>query len=76
MRFTSDGQYMAMAETCDFVHVYDVKKDFANAQKIDFFGDVSGISFSPDMESLFHDQTMSTTLFWYDKCRNLESYDF
>lgn len=81
MRFTSDGQYMAMAETCDFVHVYDVKQDFANAQEIDFFGDVSGISFSPDTESLFigvapHDRAMSTTLFWYDKCRNLGSYDF
>ncbi|VAI60265.1 unnamed protein product [Triticum turgidum subsp. durum] len=35
IRFTSDGQFLAMAEHADF------------------FGEISGISFSPDMDALF-----------------------
>ncbi|KAB1202910.1 putative WD repeat-containing protein C2A9.03 [Morella rubra] len=53
IRYTSDGQYMAMAEPADFVHVYDVKNGYEEEQEIDFFGEISGISFSPDTESLF-----------------------
>jgi hypothetical protein len=43
----------AMAEAADYVHVYDAKADFSRAQEIDLFGEISGISFSPDSESLF-----------------------
>ncbi|XP_058784997.1 uncharacterized WD repeat-containing protein C2A9.03-like [Vicia villosa] len=53
IRYTSDGRYMAMAEPADFVHVYDVKNGYEMEQEIDFFGEISGISFSPDTESLF-----------------------
>ncbi|PPD70678.1 hypothetical protein GOBAR_DD32435 [Gossypium barbadense] len=53
IRYTSDGKYMAMAEPADFVHVYDVKSGYENEQEIDFFGEISGLSFSPDTESLF-----------------------
>ncbi|XP_057453844.1 uncharacterized WD repeat-containing protein C2A9.03-like [Lotus japonicus] len=53
IRYTSDGQYLAMAEPADFVHVYDVKSGYEREQEIDFFGEISGISFSPDTESLF-----------------------
>ncbi|KAL6195242.1 hypothetical protein ACLB2K_030862 [Fragaria x ananassa] len=53
IRYTSDGQYMMMAEPADFVHVYDVKSGYEKEQEIDFFGEISGISFSPDTESLF-----------------------
>ncbi|KAE8677251.1 actin-related protein 8-like [Hibiscus syriacus] len=53
IRYTSDGRYMAMAEPADFVHVYDVKSGYENEQEIDFFGEISGLSFSPDTESLF-----------------------
>jgi secreted PhoX family phosphatase len=42
-----------MAEAADYVHVYDAKADFSRAQEIDLFGEISGISFSPDSESLF-----------------------
>ena len=51
--YTSDGKYMAMAEPADFVHVYDVSKGYETEQEIDFFGEISGISFSPDTEALF-----------------------
>ncbi|GFP94785.1 uncharacterized WD repeat-containing protein c2a9.03 [Phtheirospermum japonicum] len=53
IRYTSDGKFMAMAEPADFVHVFDVESGYEKEQEIDFFGEVSGISFSPDTESLF-----------------------
>ncbi|EOA40402.1 hypothetical protein CARUB_v10009129mg [Capsella rubella] len=53
IRYTSDGKYMAMAEPADFVHVYDVSNGYEMEQEIDFFGEISGISFSPDTEALF-----------------------
>ncbi|GMP64862.1 hypothetical protein CsSME_00025927 [Camellia sinensis var. sinensis] len=37
----------------DFVHVYDTKSGYEKEQEIDFFGEISGMSFSPDTESLF-----------------------
>ncbi|KAJ1420967.1 WD40/YVTN repeat-like-containing domain superfamily [Sesbania bispinosa] len=60
IRFTSDGQFMAMAEDVDFVHVYDVKSGFGKEQEIEFFGYVSGLSLSPDAESLFISITADT----------------
>ncbi|XP_006346240.1 uncharacterized WD repeat-containing protein C2A9.03-like [Solanum tuberosum] len=53
IRYTSDGRYMAMAEHEDFVHIFDVKSGYVVEQEIDFFGEISGVSFSPDTESLF-----------------------
>jgi len=53
IKYTSDGQYMATAEAADFVHIYDVKSGYEMEQEIDFFGEIAGISFSPDSESLF-----------------------
>jgi WD40 repeat protein len=53
IRFTSDGRYMAMAEPADFVHIFDVSSGYNKKQEVDFFGEISGISFSPDTEALF-----------------------
>ncbi|KAG0467981.1 hypothetical protein HPP92_017309 [Vanilla planifolia] len=53
IRFTSDGQFMAMAEPADFVHIFDVGSGYNKRQELDFFGEISGMSFSPDTESLF-----------------------
>ncbi|KAL0432718.1 UNVERIFIED_CONTAM: putative WD repeat-containing protein C2A9.03 [Sesamum latifolium] len=53
VKFTSDGRYMAMAEPADFVHVYDTQSDYSKGQEIDLFGEIAGISFSPDTEALF-----------------------
>ncbi|XP_031116298.1 uncharacterized WD repeat-containing protein C2A9.03-like [Ipomoea triloba] len=53
IRYSSDGRFMAMAEPADFVHVFDVKSGYSKEQEIDFFGEISGMSFSPDTESLF-----------------------
>ncbi|KAJ7529426.1 hypothetical protein O6H91_15G049600 [Diphasiastrum complanatum] len=53
VRFSSDGRFMAMAEPADFVHVFDTKCDYEQCQEIDLFGEIAGISFSPDTEALF-----------------------
>ncbi|XP_058222197.1 uncharacterized WD repeat-containing protein C2A9.03-like isoform X1 [Rhododendron vialii] len=53
IRFTSDGRFMAMAEAADFVHIFDTQSAYAKVQEIDLFGEIAGISFSPDTEALF-----------------------
>ncbi|CAH2067786.1 unnamed protein product [Thlaspi arvense] len=53
LRFTSDGRFLAMAEPADFVHVFDAEDDYTRCQEIDLFGEIAGISFSPDTEALF-----------------------
>ncbi|KAF7148550.1 hypothetical protein RHSIM_Rhsim03G0015600 [Rhododendron simsii] len=53
IRYSSDGCFMAMAEPADFVHIFDAKSGYEKEQEIDFFGEISGMSFSPDTESLF-----------------------
>lgn len=53
IKFTSDGRFMAMAEPADFVHIYDTASDYCKRQDIDLFGEIAGISFSPDTEALF-----------------------
>lgn len=53
IRYSSDGRFLAMAEPADFVHVFDAQSGYEKEQEIDFFGEISGISFSPDTESLF-----------------------
>ncbi|XP_022855317.1 uncharacterized WD repeat-containing protein C2A9.03-like isoform X3 [Olea europaea var. sylvestris] len=53
VHFSSDGQFLVMAEPADFVHIYSTKADFKRRQEIDFFGEISGVSLSPDDESLY-----------------------
>ncbi|KAJ0046562.1 hypothetical protein Pint_03613 [Pistacia integerrima] len=77
IRYSSDGRYMATAEPADFVHVYDVKSGYEREQEIDFFGEISGISYSPDTEALFvgvWDRTYGSLL-EYGRCRNYSYLD-
>ncbi|XP_002513893.3 uncharacterized WD repeat-containing protein C2A9.03 isoform X1 [Ricinus communis] len=53
LRFTSDGRFLAMAEPADFVHIFDRESGYIKCQEIDLFGEIAGISFSPDTEALF-----------------------
>ncbi|KAM3229539.1 hypothetical protein ACQJBY_060403 [Aegilops geniculata] len=55
LRFSPDGRFLAVAEPADFVCVYDVAAGYARAQEIDLFGEIAGVSFSPDdgAEALF-----------------------
>ncbi|CAG8526544.1 9741_t:CDS:10 [Paraglomus brasilianum] len=52
LHFSEDGRYMAMAEPADFVHVFDAKT-FERSQVIDIFGEIAGVSFTPDTEGLY-----------------------
>ncbi|XXG60170.1 hypothetical protein AAC387_Pa04g2137 [Persea americana] len=77
IRFTSDGKFMAMAEAADFVHVFDTSSGYRKEQEIDFFGEISGVSFSPDTESLFigiWDRTYGSLL-QYSRNRSLSYLD-
>ena len=65
IRYTSDGKFLAMAEPADFIHIFDVDSGYSSKQELDFFGEIAGISFSPDTESLFvgvHDRAYSSLL--------------
>jgi len=65
IRYTSDGKFLAMAEPADFIHIFDVDSGYSRKQELDFFGEIAGISFSPDTESLFvgvHDRAYSSLL--------------
>lgn len=53
LKFTSDGRFLAMAEPADFIHIFDTRSGFEKEQEIDMFGEIAGISFSPDTEALF-----------------------
>ncbi|TYG69706.1 hypothetical protein ES288_D05G252600v1 [Gossypium darwinii] len=53
VKFTSDGRFLAIAEPADFVHIFNTKLGYVNCQEIDIFGEIAGVSFSPDTETLF-----------------------
>ncbi|PWA84711.1 transducin/WD40 repeat-like superfamily protein [Artemisia annua] len=53
IKFSSDGRYLDIAEPADFVHIFDSQTDYGSGQEIDVFGEIGGISFSPDAEALF-----------------------
>lgn len=53
IKFSADGRFLAMAEIADFIHIHDVNANYCNPQEIDIFGEIAGISFSPDSEALF-----------------------
>lgn len=54
VQFSPNGRYFAMAEHTDFVHIYDLnRRAFEERQEVDVFGDISGIAFTKDCESMF-----------------------
>lgn len=53
VKFTKDGQFLSFAEPADFVHIIDTQSGYVKGQEIDLFGEIAGISFSPDGEALF-----------------------
>ncbi|GAB5586130.1 hypothetical protein Unana1_01030 [Umbelopsis nana] len=52
LHFSNDGRHLAAAEPLDFVHIYDATT-FEQSQVIDFFGEIAGVSFTPDDKSLY-----------------------
>ncbi|KAK4528339.1 hypothetical protein GAYE_SCF55G6279 [Galdieria yellowstonensis] len=54
VRFSPNGRYFAMAEHTDFVHIYDLsRRAFEEREEVDVFGDISGVAFTKDCESIF-----------------------
>ncbi|KAL3829247.1 hypothetical protein ACJIZ3_018049 [Penstemon smallii] len=53
LRFSTDGQFLVVAEPADFVHIYSSKENYEKRQELDFFGEISGVSLSPDDESIY-----------------------
>ena len=67
---------MAMAEPADFVRIFDVGSRYNKQQELDFFGEISGMSFSPDTEAFFvvWDRIYGGLL-QYDRCRKYSYLD-
>ncbi|CAN4095036.1 unnamed protein product [Withania somnifera] len=53
IRYSSDGRFLVVAEPADFVHIYNAEGEYNKRQEIDMFGEISGVSLSPDDESLY-----------------------
>ncbi|ONM02671.1 uncharacterized isoform X1 [Zea mays] len=72
IRYTPDGKFMAMTEPADFIHIFDVESGYSRKQELDFFGEIAGISFSPDTEALFvgvHDRFFNCCLLQFSRRR-------
>ncbi|KAF9369005.1 hypothetical protein BGX21_006206, partial [Mortierella sp. AD011] len=50
---TIASQKCEIKEDRNYVHIVDTTSDYSKAQKIDFIGDISGVSLTPDGEGLF-----------------------
>ena len=54
VHFSPDGNYLAIAEPADYVHIYDASTGlYEDKQTIEFIGETAGVSFDPSGESLF-----------------------
>ncbi|GAA5814579.1 hypothetical protein MFLAVUS_008078 [Mucor flavus] len=52
LHYSHDGRYLAAAEPIDFVHIYETNH-YESSQVIDMFGDIAGVSFTPEDQSLY-----------------------
>jgi len=54
LSYSRSGSYLVVAENVDFVNIYDTTNNYESMQVIDFFGEVTGMSFDgEDGDSLF-----------------------
>jgi WD40 repeat protein len=53
VKFSPCGSLFTMMEADDFVHIFNTKSDFKESQVIDFFGEISGITFDPDGHNFY-----------------------
>ncbi|KAI9593105.1 WD40-repeat-containing domain protein [Syncephalis fuscata] len=75
LRFSDDGAFLAMAEPADFVHIIETRT-WNRSQVIDMFGEIGGISFTPDdATSLFIGNADSGLGAIMEYERNWASYD-
>ncbi|KAK4373867.1 hypothetical protein RND71_004544 [Anisodus tanguticus] len=77
IRYSSDGRFLVVAEPTDFVHIYNAEGEYKKRQEIDMFGEISGVSLSPDDEFLYigiWDRTYASLL-QYSRKRSTEYVD-
>lgn len=54
VKFAAGGQYLIFSEAIDYVSIYDFQKECEVYQKIDVFGEITGMDVTPgDNETLF-----------------------
>jgi WD40 repeat protein len=53
LKYSHDGTMLAAAECADFVHIYDTKSGYDREQLLDMFGEISGISFTPESDHFY-----------------------
>ncbi|KAL4459152.1 hypothetical protein ABPG75_014017 [Micractinium tetrahymenae] len=53
LRFSPDGRFLAAAEPADYVTLYDAAQGYQRSQVIDLFGELAGITFTPEGDRLY-----------------------
>ncbi|PRW20425.1 putative WD repeat-containing -like [Chlorella sorokiniana] len=53
LRFSPDGRFLAAAEPADYVTLYDAAAGYQESQVIDLFGELAGISFTPEGDRFY-----------------------
>jgi hypothetical protein len=48
-----DGRFLAAAEPADYVTLYDAAAGYQESQVIDLFGELAGISFTPEGDRFY-----------------------
>jgi WD40 repeat protein len=51
-QYSHDGRILALAESVDYLHFIDAAGNYQTKTTIDVFGEINGVSFSPDDNSL------------------------
>lgn len=69
--YSHDGTQLVLCEAADYIHIYQHNQQYTVKQTIDLFGEISGISYSPDDESIFIGVTdrIYGCLLQYNKCK-------
>ncbi|KAI3424072.1 hypothetical protein D9Q98_009435 [Chlorella vulgaris] len=72
LRFSSDGAFLAAAEAADYVTLYDAASRYRRCQEIDLFGELAGVSFTPDGGRLFIavSDTLYSSMLQFDRLQN------
>lgn len=72
VNFSSCGRFLAVAEPRDFVKIFDVENGkFDTCQVIDLFGEIAGVSFTPNSQRLYlgiSDRTYAS-LISFNRCK-------
>jgi WD40 repeat protein len=75
VHFSSDGNFLSVAEPADYVHVYDASTGlYEDKQTVEFIGEIAGVSFDPSGERLFigNGDDLVGSIYEFGRCRGKE----